>query len=150
MDELVIGAALALMAVFLLLTVLNGGEQKRDYRLITRYNDEWSHWSINKKPLPRNAVYQFTARWCGVCREIKPMVVKLQRAGYPIYFVDADECPNLATKMQVGILPTSVLMVNGRIAGGKSGRVTERELLSLAKIAVKHATKSNPESGDPR
>ncbi len=96
----------------------------------------WEGWSINKRPLPLNAVYQFTAKWCAPCKQMKPTVVKFQTVGYPIHYVDLDKCPNLAKKMNVGIVPTSVLLINGKIKSMRVGYLSDEELLLLVKQAL--------------
>ncbi|MAT14869.1 MAG: hypothetical protein CMJ46_06315 [Planctomyces sp.] len=64
----------------------------------------------------RNIVLEFTADWCTYCRQIQPMVSRLEREGYPIQHVNFDKNRKMAEEMGVNALPCFVLLVDGQIA----------------------------------
>lgn len=51
----------------------------------------------------------FTAKWCGACRKMYPIIKRLQRDGYDIQIVDYDLDKPLARKHGVRSLPTLVV-----------------------------------------
>ena len=58
---------------------------------------------LGQRPLvaangPDNVLLDFTAKWCGPCREMSPIVSRLERENLPVLKVDIDEQPNLAQK----------------------------------------------------
>lgn len=98
---------------------------------------EWDAWSVNGKPLPMNGVYQLTAKWCGPCRQVKPLLVAYQKAGYPIVFVDVDNTPKLAKKLgMANTVPVTVLMIDGKVVKKHEGSISEEALKPLAKRAL--------------
>ncbi len=54
-------------------------------------------------------ILDFTAPWCGPCREMKPEVAKLEASGYPIKAVDYDTSP-LTRRYKVTQIPTFVIV----------------------------------------
>ena len=66
-------------------------------------------------------ILDFTAPWCGPCREMKPEVAKLQKSGYPIKAVDYDTSP-LTRRYKVTQVPTFVVVdADGRELARVSG-----------------------------
>ena len=43
----------------------------------------------------------FGATWCGPCKQFKPVLNKLKKAGYPISFHDVDQDPILAESHRI-------------------------------------------------
>lgn len=68
-------------------------------------------------------VLDFTATWCGPCRQMRPAVEELTRKGYPVRPVDIDQSPELAEKYKVTGVPTFVVIdrASGRELGRTSG-----------------------------
>lgn len=56
----------------------------------------------------------FSADWCGPCRQMEPTVNQLQAAGYPIRKVNIDQERELAALYHVQSIPCFVLLVDGR------------------------------------
>lgn len=57
----------------------------------------------------------FSAEWCGPCKAYKPLVEKLETAGYPVYFVDVDNDPVLAESHQIRSVPSILVEQDGQI-----------------------------------
>lgn len=80
----------------------------------------------------------FTAAWCGPCRQMEPVVAQLVAAGHPIRKVDIDQHPELAQRFRVEGVPCFVMLVDGREVGrkvGGGGRGDLEQLLQLASTA---------------
>ncbi|XP_051136246.1 uncharacterized protein LOC127254934 [Andrographis paniculata] len=74
---------------------------------------------------------EFWAPWCGPCRMIDPVVVKLakQYAGkLKCYKVNTDECPSIATQYGVRSIPTVIVFKNGEKKEAVIGAVPESTL----------------------
>ena len=57
---------------------------------------------------------EFSADWCGPCREMEPIIRQLSAAGYPIRKVNIDQERALASQHQVTAIPCCVLVANGK------------------------------------
>ncbi len=78
-----------------------------------------------------NILLDFSAKWCGPCQQMSPIVSKLERQGYPIRQVDIDQEQALAQKYNVESIPCFVLIANGREINRITGVTDERQLKSL-------------------
>ncbi len=74
----------------------------------------------------------FTATWCGPCRQMAPLVHRLAKQGHPVRQVDIDQHRDLATKFGVRGIPCFVMLVDGRevdrVVGATSGERLEQML----------------------
>ncbi len=60
-------------------------------------------------------VRYFGATWCGPCKKYKPVVKKLEQAGYPIMFHDIDQDPVLAESHRIMSVPQVKIEVDGKV-----------------------------------
>ena len=71
----------------------------------------------------RPIMLDFTASWCGPCRQMRPAVEQLVQKGYPIKAVDIDASPELAERYEVTGVPTFIVIdpSNGRALARSAG-----------------------------
>lgn len=55
------------------------------------------------------------AKWCGVCKMIKPKLEELEKkSDYKFLGLEIDKCPNTAIKLEVKNLPTLIVFEDGK------------------------------------
>lgn len=77
----------------------------------------------------------FSADWCGPCREMESTVRRLSARGYPVRKVNVDEHRELAKKLRVDQIPCFVLVVDGREIKRLVGGQSEQELEQMFRAA---------------
>jgi thioredoxin 1 len=63
-----------------------------------------------------NAIVLFTASWCGPCKMLKPRIPKLVDENYPhlkAFWVDIEECMDLASQFNIQAVPFIATFKNG-------------------------------------
>lgn len=94
-------------------------------------------------PVGETVLLDFTASWCGPCRQMTPVVDQLIAAGHPVRKVDIDRDRALAARYQVGPIPCFVMVVNGREVDrhvGATSRARLEQMLAKAAAASPAAT----------
>jgi thiol-disulfide isomerase/thioredoxin len=67
-------------------------------------------------------IIEFSASWCGPCKEMKPQVDLLKTKNYPIRVLDVDQHADLAKNYRVGSVPTFVIVdPDGKELGRSEG-----------------------------
>ncbi len=70
-------------------------------------------------------LFYFTAKWCGPCQTIKPMIIKLQEGlrtnQIKFYMIDIDENDDLCEKCKITSVPTFILFKNKKEIGQTKG-----------------------------
>jgi thioredoxin 1 len=77
---------------------------------------------------------EFTAEWCGPCKQMAPDLLALAReleGKAKIVALDIDKSPNIPRQMGVQSVPTFVVFHGGRPVGGKVGAMRKAELRAL-------------------
>ena len=100
---------------------------------------------------PQGVVYDFSATWCGPCQQMRPIVSRLERQGYPIRQVDVDREPALASRFHISSIPAFVLVINGREVSRVVGMTTESQLRRMIAAIPRSALASqSPRTSQPR
>ena len=71
----------------------------------------------------------FSAKWCGPCRNFRPIMEEVASEGYSVQFIDVDESQNLATQYRVTSVPTVVIEVNGTTVDRFIGAIPKSQIL---------------------
>jgi len=83
-------------------------------------------------------LYAFQAKECGACKEMEPVLKKLERKGYNVVRIDVETTKGraLAKRYKVTHVPTFITVdKQGREQGREVGVVSEGVLIALLKIA---------------
>jgi thiol-disulfide isomerase/thioredoxin len=100
-------------------------------------------------PPAQPSFIDFSATWCGPCKQLKPVVDKMIELGYPTKVVDIDKSPYLKEKYHVEVVPTIVLLDgNGQEIGRTTGAGhTVQDLSAWYKKAGGHqpSEEANPQ-----
>jgi thioredoxin 1 len=76
----------------------------------------------------------FTADWCPPCRALSPVVERVAAElgdRVRFYRVDADACPNLASRFKIRGLPTLVVFAEGREVARRLGLTHDQGVKDL-------------------
>jgi thiol-disulfide isomerase/thioredoxin len=73
----------------------------------------------------------FSASWCGPCRQMAPLVGEITAAGWVVRHVDVDHEGDLVRRFGVTGVPCYVLLVKGQEVGRINGATTRGELENL-------------------
>ena len=70
-------------------------------------------------------LFYFTAKWCGPCQKIKPLIQKISEGSnsltLKVYMIDIDENDELVKQFQIRSVPTFYLYKNKEIIGQTGG-----------------------------
>ena len=74
---------------------------------------------------PEYLLFYFTAKWCGPCQKIKPMIIKLKEGletdKIKFYMIDIDENDDLCEKCNITSVPTFILFKDNKEIGQCKG-----------------------------
>ena len=83
----------------------------------------------------QGVLLEFSRKSCHPCRQMSPLVARLERQGYPIRKVDTDREPALTRRYNITNIPAFVLVINGKEVSRSVGLLTESALKRMmAKI----------------
>jgi thioredoxin 1 len=81
----------------------------------------------------------FTATWCGPCRQIAPFVDQLADEFHgraKVVKLDIDESPNTARRFQIRGVPTLMVFKGGQVVGQQVGMAPKSRLSHLLEQAL--------------
>ena len=85
------------------------------------------------------SLVQFSASWCGPCKQLKPIVEKISddlADKIDCYYHDIESQPNEPTKYSVRGVPTILLFKNEKLLDTKVGATSEKDLLEFIKSHI--------------
>lgn len=79
----------------------------------------------------------FWAAWCGPCRMIAPAIEEIaqEREDMLVCKCNVDEQPALASRFGVNVIPTLIVLKNGRAAARTEGLTGKRNIIELVENA---------------
>ena len=80
----------------------------------------------------------FWATWCGPCRMIAPVIEEIanEREDILVCKCNVDEEVPLAAKFGVNVIPTLVVLKNGRVAARTEGLAGKGSIIRLVENAI--------------
>jgi len=76
----------------------------------------------------------FSAEWCGPCKQIAPIIAKLAQdlaPGVAVFGCDVGECPETAQKFGIMSIPTLIVFKGGEEKARQVGAVPESKIRDL-------------------
>ena len=85
--------------------------------------------------VPGIVFVKFSAKWCGPCKVYAPVFEKFAEENPDVkcYSVDCEESPDLAEEHGIMSIPMTLLFVDGKFIKQRQGKLSEEQLLELAK-----------------
>lgn len=86
---------------------------------------------VIQRSLQVPVLLQFWAEWCGPCKQLKPVLVKLARdygGAFELALVDVDAEQELAGALQIRSVPTVMLVKGGQLVDGFAQALPEGQL----------------------
>jgi thioredoxin 1 len=132
-----LNVAVTLLAVLLLVTITGCPQLQMGRTELTDLpadppDDAWFQEAVVNSPLP--VLVDFTATWCGPCKRLEPLLVRLEEeysGRLEVVKVDADENPHLVKHYNVPGYPTLMVVVQGQVVDSSIGLVDYERLQKL-------------------
>jgi thioredoxin 1 len=80
------------------------------------------------KDFAPNCLVMWTADWCSACKKMYPIIQQLRQEGYTVYILDYDKYSELARKLEIKALPTTLILKDGLIIVRQSGVISARTI----------------------
>ena len=84
------------------------------------------------------SIIDFWATWCGPCRMIAPVIEEIanEREDILVCKCNVDEEVPLAVQFGVNVIPTLVVLKNGRVAARTEGLAGKQNIIRLVEDAI--------------
>ena len=76
-------------------------------------------------------LYKFGAAWCGLCRQINPILDSLKSEGLNIIDIDIDKEQDLAQEYSIRSVPTLIMFENGKEVSRVVGFQSKEQIKDL-------------------
>lgn len=99
------------------------------------FDDKNFDQEVLKADLP--VMVDFTAAWCGPCKQLSPIVEKLAdeyQGKLKVGKVDIDAAPRLAAKYGIKSVPTVMVFRGGQKKSSHTGLARREQLIKLAEL----------------
>ena len=99
-------------------------------------------------PPDKPLLLDFSATWCGPCRQMKPEIARLKEQGLPVKEIDIDQSPALAARYKITGVPAFLFVdASGRVLERTEGAQSGAAILALyrkAQSKLGHEESSSP------
>lgn len=92
----------------------------------------------------KNYVFVVSASWCAPCRKMYPVIDKLRKDGYLVFYYDIDKYPDLDARFDVTSYPTFIVYDKGKEQSRAVGIVPETWFTERLKKRSEQVDPVNP------
>ncbi|CAN5902892.1 trypsin-like peptidase domain-containing protein [soil metagenome] len=96
------------------------------------------------------AILDFTASWCGPCKQLRPEIEALRNKNYPIRTIDVDEQPELAKRYEISSVPALIIIDPDGRPLARSGPKKAAELARLYIEATRDLAPAEEDEPQPK
>lgn len=104
---------------------------------------------LNGQPLPDVVLLDFTAGYCQPCRQMVPVLQRMEKLKYPIRKIDITEHPDVTRQYNVDRIPTLILLVEGKEVQRFQGVRAEAELRQAMNDAARTLEQKRQKNAAP-
>jgi thioredoxin 1 len=94
----------------------------------------------------KNYVAMFSAKWCGPCQAMYPILKEMRKAGYIVYFYDIEKFEDVDARFDIKFLPTFVVFDKGQEVIRNVGTVSKQWFLNNLKKRDDQEETTEPEN----
>lgn len=106
---------------------------------------------LNAESLPDVILVDFASSYCPPCRQMVPLLQNMEKSGFPVRKIDASQNPRLTQQFNVQLLPTLIVMVEGKEVRRFEGFTDENTLRQAMNDAARklHTDRQQARSSEP-
>lgn len=82
--------------------------------------------------MSKYTLLDFTSSWCGPCKIQKPILEELKETNdlIEVKFIDVDECPTIANKYNITVIPTLIIKIKDKEIIRYTGITSKEKILT--------------------